>query len=171
MKSKRLLSIFICILMLSSLSACGEKVYPAMSDFVVENETLTTSGLQAGDNISKFIELYGQYDLSFRPADSKEEEYISIDLKSEEFQSSLEQINGDFLLATFYLDEQPQSALDLSKTFFIDDSVELFNYLRSSEFLKEHSLLYRFMLVHVENGNIVSIESDSLDYNAEYQTS
>lgn len=170
MKIKQLSLAIICsILFVLPLTGCGSKAYPTMSDYAITDDESTTAGLQVGASVPQFLDLYNQFDLSFCPSGSVAEEYSSFDPESESFLNSLEQLSGDFLLATFYLDEEPQSALDLSKTSAIDDKSELFDYLRSPEFLSEHTLLYKFMIFHFEDGSLISIESDSLDYNAEYR--
>lgn len=74
--------------------------------------------------------------------------------------------DGRYMVAAFYVDEEPISTDELCKTEGVE-AVKLADHLASAEYLAEHKVLFRYIIFTITDDTVSDIEFDYLDYNTE----
>ena len=157
-KKKAAILLVALILNICLFTGCGESA-PLLSadDYVPDARSDQTSfGIAPGDNSEAFLEAYGAYRF-FTSIDDGD--YRMVDYEDIPFDSSV-----TILLPTFFVDGQPIDP----DTFCEENEIEksdLMEYLRSADFLSEHTAEYRYLTFTWENGVITDISSAYMSYN------
>ena len=142
------------------LTGCGEST-PLLSedDYILDARSARTSlGTAPGDSSEAFLEAYGAYRF-FTSIDGGD--YRMLAAEEIPFDSSV-----TILLPTFFIDGQPIEP----DTFCEENEIEksnLMEYLRSADFLDEHTAEYRYLTFTWDSGVIADIDSAYMSYNEE----
>ena len=159
MKRKKV-AIFPAALTLSIylLTGCGEAT-PLLNeeDYILDTRSDQTNwGIAPGDSSEAFLEAYGAYRF-FTSIDGGD--YQMLAPEEIPFDASV-----TILLPTFFIDGQPIDP----DTFCEENEIEksdLIEYLRSADFLNNHTAEYRYLTFTWDNGAIVDIASAYMNYN------
>lgn len=161
MKKTIITSISLFALTSMLLSGCGESRLPVVDDYTVKKDT-TSEGITIGSDFASFAEAYSEYPIQILSSDGS---YQSYSLPSPEEASS---ISEDMTLMTsfFFIDGIAVPTSQLKEEIGITSS-ELNEYLRSSEYLNSHEVIFRYILFEFDDGKVSDIEADYLNYNTE----
>ena len=157
-KKKAAILLAALILNIWLLTGCGESA-PLLGtdDYRLDARSDQTSfGIAPGDNPEAFLEAYGAYKF-FTSIDN--DDYQMVAYEEIPFDSSV-----TILLPTFFVDGQPIDP----DTFCEENEIEksdLMKYLRSADFLNEHTAEYRYLTFTWDNGVITDISSAYMSYN------
>lgn len=156
---KKLITLLAALgLALGTLTACGESA-PLLSatDYELDPETGATSrGISVGDNAESFLAAYGEYKI-FTAVDGGE--YQVFAAQDIPFDSEL-----TLLLPTFFIDGMPTDLDLFCKENEIGKS-DLTALFSSDEYLKNHTVVYYYLLFTWENGAVTDIRCEYMDYN------
>lgn len=139
-------------------TGCGETT-PLLGedDYILDTRSDQTSlGIAPGSNSETFLEAYGAYRF-FTSIDGGDYQMLA----SEEipFDSSV-----TILLPAFFIDGQPIDPDIFCEENEIEKS-DLIEYLRSADFLNDHTAEYRYLTFTWDNGVITDIDSAYMNYN------
>lgn len=153
------------LLLFSFLFVAGcEKnpVTPAPEElFVLSGET-TAAGVSVGDGPEVFKEAYQDYEVLVSESDSE--------IRNEAVPVSRIPYKKEIatMIANFFINGKPMTAEQLCKKQEVSMD-GLSALLSSPTFLKEHEVIYRYLLFYWEDGKISHIESDELNYNETFE--
>lgn len=139
-------------------TGCGETA-PLLSenDYILDTRSDQTSlGIAPGNNSEAFLEAYGAYRF-FTSIDGGD--YQMLAPEEIPFDSSV-----TILLPAFFIDGQPIDPDIFCEENEIEKS-DLMEYLRSADFLNEHTAEYRYLTFTWDNGVIADISSAYMSYN------
>lgn len=139
-------------------TGCGKST-PLLSadDYILDSRTDRTSlGTVPGDTSEAFLETYGTYRF-FTSIDGGDYQMLAPEDIS--FDSSV-----TTLLPGFFVDGQPIDPDAFCKENEIEKS-DLMEYLRSPDYLSEHTVEYRYLTFTWDNSVIADISSAYMNYN------
>lgn len=148
------------------MSGCGKmngKAVPELSALSVDSTQTTGAGITVGSTFDEFMSAYGEYQIQKL---SEEGEYTAFAAAEPEKDMPYETADVSLMVSGFYVDEKPTSTEELKEMTGADIS-ELSDALASSDFLKEHKVIFKYVLFTVQNNVITDIAADYLDYNEE----
>lgn len=145
-----------CLLFLSGCEKKSVNIAPA-SLFEMEDEA-TSEGVRPGDGKKEFIRAYRGYTIqvAYSNLDSN---YLVMSIDDIPYEDEI-----STMIANFFIDGKPTSEEALCTENNIEPS-QLHSLLSSSDYLREHEVLYRYLRFAWEDGVIAAIESDALNYN------
>lgn len=151
------------------LCACSQEQTPLLTsadyNLVSAAESIQTErGVTIGDGPDAFLAAYGDYDILTSIGGG---DYLFLDAEDIPFDASLRTI-----LPSFFVDD---TAIEIG-SFCEKNGIEnndLLTFFTSSDYLRSHTVVYRYLVFTWEDGVITDISSESMDYNldgAYYQT-
>ncbi len=159
---KKLLYLLLFVLLF--LSGCEKKtadVAPA-SLFELDGDS-TSAGVSPGDGRAAFIKAYKKYTIQVAyqnlPSD-----YMIMSISEIPYTNEI-----STMIANFFINDEPVSEETLCEENDVEPG-QLHSLLSSSDYLREHEVLYRYLRFKWEDGVIESIESDALNYNETFET-
>lgn len=155
--------LYLLLLFLIFIAGCEKKpVTPAPAELFVLTGDTTSAGISVGDGPKAFKEAYQDYEVLVSDSDS-EIPNEAIPINRITYQDDIVT-----MIANFFINGKPMTAEQLCKS--QDVSMDaLTGLLSSSTFLREHEVLYRYLLFYWENGKIRRIESEELNYNETFE--
>ncbi len=147
------------ILMMFTVSACGSKetLLLEADDYELNTQSGKTSkGIAVGDDFETFLNAYDGYDI-FTVLDDGS--FVLLDPKEASPTDTTET-----LLPTFYIDGSPLTIDQICRQHKIEKS-SLIQTISSADYLNEHTVGYYYLVFDWENGKILDIRSEYLDFN------
>ncbi len=147
------------ILMMFTVSACGsrESLLLEADDYELNTQSGKTSkGIAVGDDFETFLNAYDGYDI-FTVLDDGS--FVLLDPKEASPTDT-----SETLLPTFYIDGNPLTIDQICKQNKIKKS-SLIQTISSTDYLSDHTVGYYSRVFDWENGNIIDIRSEYLDFN------
>lgn len=170
LRNKTISRAFLTLLLISSistflLSGCGQ-VIEAMTtaDYVISEDGSTSKGIKIGDSLEQFFEVYENYAMLVSYGDEQYSVFHKKDILSEE--DTFTTTTFSLLLPTFFVDDAASDTDALCETYQVEKE-NLLSFLNSEDFLKEHSVVYEFILFDFQDGILQNILNSSRDFNAE----
>ena len=158
---KLLYTVLFAVVLLSGCEKNTARTAPA-SLFLMDGDS-TSAGIRIGDNSKAFANAYRDYTIQVAYSEQASN-YVIMSMNKIPFDEKISTI-----IANFFVDGKPVSETQLSK----DNNVklsELHPLLSSPEYLQQHDVVYRYLSFRWENGVIVNIVSDELNYNETFET-
>lgn len=159
MKKLRYLTLFLLVF----LTGCEKRsTLPAPLELFTVTGDTTSSGVSVGDGPGVFKDAYQNYEiLVSRSLSEIPHEVMSIGRIPYTD-------NISTMIANFFINGTPMTEDQICE----DENVSmdgLTALLCSSSYLREHEVIYRYLLFSWENGVISKIESEELDYNETFE--
>lgn len=159
---KKLLYILLfAVLFLSGCEKNPAKFAPAELFLIRDQET--ADGIRIGDNSRAFQDAYSDYTIQVAFTDQASS-YRVMPISKIPYDENISTI-----IANFFIDEEPVSEDWICKENHVDIS-GLHELLSSPEYLREHEVIYRYLNFQWQDGVIVSIQSEELNYNETFET-
>lgn len=158
---KLLYTVLFAVVLLVGCEKNTTQTAPA-SLFLMDGDS-TSAGISIGDNSKAFANAYSDYTIQVAYCEQSSN-YVIMSMNKIPFDEKISTI-----IANFFVDGKPVSETQLSK----DNNVklsELHSLLSSPEYLQQHDVVYRYLSFRWENGVIVNIVSDELNYNETFET-
>ncbi|MDO4323786.1 MAG: hypothetical protein Q4C61_14815 [Lachnospiraceae bacterium] len=156
--------LYIIVLSLLLLSGCEKKTAetaPA-SLFEMTGDT-TAAGIKPGDGREDFIKAYKDYTIQVAYSDL-ESNYLVMSINDIPYKDPI-----FTMIANFFINGEPVSETELCEKNSVTPS-NLHSLLSSASYLREHEVIYRYLLFRWRDGVITGIESDELNYNETFET-
>ncbi|MCD8012750.1 MAG: hypothetical protein LUG99_06180 [Lachnospiraceae bacterium] len=154
---------FFLLISVLLLSGCGKKEQLVASAELFEVTDGTTSdGVAVGDGKSEFVKAYSNYVIQAAYTDV-ESSYMVMSINEIPYDESI-----STLIANFFIDNVPMSEEDICEENDIEDT-ELYSLLSSSDYLREHEVIYRYLRFLWENSVITDIDTGEFNYNETYE--
>jgi len=152
---KFVLTLFLCTFL---LTACGKKnALLTAADYELNQDTnMTSRGIGIGDGPEAFLDAYGDYDIE---TSIEYGPYQALNTDEIPFTDSIRTI-----LPTFFIDGTPVTIEQICTENEIERA-DLLSLLSSEEYLQNHTVVYNYMIFTWENGSIIDIHSEFMDYN------
>lgn len=154
----------LCILLFAALflAGCEKKLQDTAPAAVFQvTDGIASSGVAVGDGKAEFIAAYSDYIIqaAFTDLDSS---YVQMDIDRIPYSENI-----STLIANFFIDETPVSEAEICEENDIRIS-GLHALLSSYEYLRAHTVVYRYLRFTWENGAITEIDCNELNYNETY---
>lgn len=154
--------LYITLFFLLFLTGCEKKsVGPAPESVFLVTDQITADGVKCGDGADEFKKAYGAYRI----------QVIYGTLGSSFVPTAISDIPFDkeitTVIANFFIDGTPVLEETICRENGIDDS-GLFSLLSSSNYLRSHEVIYRYLAFDWSDGVITDITSGELNYNESY---
>lgn len=149
------------------LTACN-KVAATMSteDYILSEEGATSKGIKIGDSLETFFDAYENHAMLISYGDEQYTVFHKKDILTEDHTFSTTTFS--LLLPTFFVDNEAYSTDQICETYQVTKE-NLLSFLNSEDFLKEHSVIYKFILFDFKDGVLENILESSRDFNAELE--
>lgn len=155
--------LYLLLFFLLFIAGCEKNpVTPAPAELFVLSGDTTAAGISVGDGPEAFKEAYEDYEILVSDSDSE--------IPNEAFSVRKIPYKDDIvtMIANFFINGKPMTAEQLCKK--QDVSMDgLATLLSSATFLREHEVIYRYLLFYWEDGKISRIESEELNYNETFE--
>lgn len=159
---KRLCLIVVLLALL--LTGCGkEPKATAPKELFQLNNGVTAEGVRTGDGSKAFIDAYRDYTIQVAYNDQASS-YVVMDIDKIPYSDNI-----STMIANFFVDGEPVSEEALCKENKVEPT-QLYALLSSPAYLREHSVVYRYLRFTWTDGKISGIQSDELNYNETYET-
>ncbi len=159
---------------------CSGRSVPESHALTVDSNGVTGAGIKVGSSYSDWIDAYGDYEIQlydgedFVPYTPVKEDDATVAGASEDGGddsaaadgSAAAGHDGRYMVAAFYVDEEPASTDELCKAEGVKAD-ELADHLASAEYLAEHKVLFRYIIFTITDDTVSDIKFDYLDYNTE----
>ena len=147
------------------LTACNEVVETMSSeDYVLSEDGATSKGIKVGDPLETFFEAYENHAMLISYGDEQYAVFHKNDILTEE--ETFSTTTFSLLLPTFFIDDEACDTDLICETYQVTKE-NLLSFLNSEDFLKEHSVVYEFILFDFKDGVLSNILESSRDFNAE----
>lgn len=154
----------IAVLLLLLLTGCERKPEAtAPRELFQLDDGATADGVRTGDRPEQFIDAYRNYTIQVAYND-QESDYVVMDIDKIPYSENI-----STMIANFFVDGEPVSEEALCEENKIKPA-QLYALLSSSAYLREHSVVYRYLRFSWTDGAISRIQSDELNYNETYET-
>ena len=156
--------LYIILFGLLFLSGCEKKtsdIAPAKL-YEMDGES-TNNGVSPGDGKKEFIDAYQDYTIQVAYNDSVSN-YLVMSIRKIPYEDSI-----STMIANFFINGKPVSEEELCEQNKIEPE-QLHSLLSSSEYLRSHEVIYRYLRFKWEDGAIQKIESEELNYNETFET-
>lgn len=154
--------ILLCVLM---CQGCKGKAVPESHALTVDSSGVTGAGIMVGSSYDEWIAAYSDYEIQLYDGENFTPFTPVAEDESAEDASPVDH-NGRYMVAAFYVDEQPVSTDELCKAENVEADA-LADYLASPEYLEKHSVVFRYIIFTITDDAVSDIEFDYLDYNNE----
>ncbi len=111
---------------------------------------------------SEFVKAYSNYVIQAAYTDV-ESSYMVMSINEIPYDENI-----STLIANFFIDNVPMSEEDICEENDIEDT-ELYALLSSSDYLREHEVIYRYLRFLWENSVITDIDTGEFNYNETYE--
>ena len=152
-----------CFIMLLLLTGCEEAVAPELSSLSIDSNQTTGAGIGVGASYDEFVGAYGSF-LIQKVADEGNFEPFEIVKPEKDMPYETEDVV--LMVSGFFVDEKPVSTEEL-KVMLDCEIDEVADKLCDPEFLKEHKVIYKYVIFTIQNNTVTDITGDYLDYNVE----
>ena len=171
------LSVMLCAYMCIALCGCAETKVPESHDISVDHEGQTGTGISAGSTYAEWITAYDGVLIQ----QVTDEGLIPYTPDMEAVKNAAAEGSGDtasdstvaavshdgtYMISAFYVDNAPVSVETLMSETGLS-AEELNDHLADSEYLADHTVMYRYTLFTIENDVVTDVTGDYLDYNQE----
>lgn len=159
---KKLLYIFIFAVFF--LWGCEKKpADTAPAEVFKMNGTSTAAGIAPGASREDFIKAYKDYiiQVAYNDLDSN---YLIMSIEDIPYEENI-----SAMVANFFIDGKPMSEAALCRENKVEQA-QLYTLLSSPEYLRKHTVVYRYLRFHWDQGELLDIESDELNYNETFET-
>ena len=167
-KTAGILGILVCMMI---CQGCSGRSVPESHSLTVDSTGVTGAGIKVGSSYTDWIDAYGDYEIQLYdgenfipytpdPVDDKKAADAASDTATDTDH------DGRYMVAAFYVDEEPVSTDELCRTEGID-AAKLADHLASAEYLADHKVLFRYIIFTITDDAVSDIEFDYLDYNSE----
>ena len=150
-----------------SLCGCAETKVPESHDISVDYEGQTGAGISAGSTYAEWITAYDGV-LIQQVTDNGLIPYTPDmeAVKNATEDAAAVSHDGTYMISAFYVDDVPVSVETLMSETGLS-AEELNDHLADSEYLADHTVVYRYTMFTIENDVVTDITGDYLDYNQE----
>lgn len=147
-----------------TIAGCSETTVPDSHSISIDFEGKTGAGIGKGSTYDEWIAAYTG--CSIQKAGEDGFEPYTAEVPADEESAEAVDHDGIYMISAFYVDDEPVPVSTLvSETGISAD--ELNDHLAGSDYLKDHTVVYRYALFTIENDIVTSIDGDFLDYNKE----
>ncbi|MDY3249838.1 MAG: hypothetical protein SOX32_05755 [Candidatus Choladocola sp.] len=160
MKKLLYVAVFIALL----LTGCEKKTAEVAPEslFRMENGA-TADGVKCGDGPEEFRKAYSGYTIQVAYS-NLESNYLVMSIDEIPYEEEIYTV-----IANFFINGKPVSESSLCRDNNIQGS-ELYDLLSSSEYLRTHEVIYRYLAFQWQDGRIADIASEELNYNETFET-
>ena len=168
-----------CVYMCVSLCGCAETRVPESHDISVDHEGQTGAGISTGSSYAEWITAYDgvliqqvaedgliPYTPDMEAVKNAEAAETSTDSTPADSTDDPISHDGTYMISAFYVDDAPVSVEKLMSETGLS-AEELNDHLADSEYLSDHTVVYRYTMFTIENDIVTDITGDYLDYNQE----
>ncbi len=172
-----------CAYMCFALCGCAETKVPESHDISVDHEGQTGAGISTGSTYAEWITAYDGVliqqvtDDGLIPYTPDMEAVKNAEAaaktaaeagndESEAGTDATTSHDGTYMISAFYVDDAPVSVETLMSETGLS-AEELNDHLADSEYLADHTVVYRYTMFTIENDVVTDITGDYLDYNQE----
>ncbi len=167
----------LCAYMCFALCGCSETKVPESHDISVDYEGQTGAGISAGSTYAEWIMAYDGVLIQqvtddglvpYTPDMESVKNAAAETADSTPADSTDDAIShdGTYMISAFYVDDVPVSVEKLMSDTGLS-AEELNDHLADSEYLADHTVVYRYTMFTIENDIVTDITGDYLDYNQE----
>ncbi|MCC8107357.1 MAG: hypothetical protein LIO99_15400 [Clostridiales bacterium] len=152
-------------LLLSVLLLTGcekEEQQVASAELFEITDGITFNGVQVGDGKTEFIEAYSDYIIQAAYTDT-DSSYMVMSINEIPYDENI-----STLIANFFIDEEPVSEEKICEDNNIEYT-ELYDLLSSTDYLRAHEVIYRYLRFLWEDSVITDIDSGEFNYNETYE--
>ena len=160
-----ILSIMMCMML---CQGCSGSPVPDSHALTVDSSGVTGAGIKTGSTYAEWIEAYGDYAIQIYDG----ENFVPYTVEEEKTKGSSEAEvsspghDGRYMVAAFYVDDEPVSTDELSRSEGVEADA-LADHLASPEYLENHSVVFRYIIFTITDDAVSDIDFDYLDYNNE----
>ncbi|MCD7744736.1 MAG: hypothetical protein LUI13_05545 [Lachnospiraceae bacterium] len=156
-------TLFLLLIPVLLLGGCEKKEQQVASSELFEVTDGTTSdGVAIGDGKSEFVRAYSDYVIQAAYTDV-ESSYMVMSINEIPYDENI-----STLIANFFIDNVPMFEEDICDENDIEEA-ELYDLLSSTEYLREHEVIYRYLRFIWENSVITDIDTGEFNYNETYE--
>ena len=160
MKKLLYIAVFIALV----LTGCEKKTAEVAPESLFQMENgVTDAGVKCGDGPEEFRKAYTSYTIQVA-YNNLESNYLVMSIDEIPYDEEISTI-----IANFFINGKPISEASLCRDNKIQSS-ELYDLLSSSEYLRTHEVIYRYLIFQWQNGRIADISSEELNYNETFET-
>lgn len=155
--------LYLLLISLLFLTGCEKNtVAPAPAELFVLSGDTTAAGVSVGDGPEAFKEAYRDYEILVSESDS-EIPYEAVTAGRIPYKNDIVT-----MIANFFINGKPMTTEQLCKKQAVSmDGLPAL--LSSTTFLREHEVIYRYLLFYWEDGKVSRIESEELNYNETFE--
>ncbi len=158
--NKRITLLFLSTLL---LTGCEKEEQQAASAELFEiTDGVTFDGVQIGDGKAEFIKAYSDYIIQAAYTDT-DSSYIVMSINEIPYDENI-----STLIANFFIDEKPVTEDEICEENDIEYT-ELYDLLSSTDYLRAHEVIYRYLRFLWEDSVITDIDSGEFNYNETYE--
>ncbi len=155
--------LFILLFCALFLIGCEKNTQTIATEEVFEiKDGVTSDGVKIGDGKTEFIEAYNPYIIQTAYTDSASG-YRVMSIGKIPYDENI-----STLIATFFIDGKPVSEEEICVQNEIEEE-DLYSLLSSSDYLRSHDVIYRYLRFNWEDSRITGIDSSELNYNEAYE--
>lgn len=156
--------LYIALFSIVLLSGCEKKAVEIASASLFRlTDGVTDAGIKRGDGPEEFIKAYADYTIQVAYS-HLESNYLVMSIKDIPYEDEISTI-----IANFFVNGKPVTEETLCEENNIKPS-ELHALLSSSDYLRSHEVIYRYLDFDWQDGVIVDIASEELNYNETFET-
>ena len=156
--------LYIAVFTILFLSGCEKKSAVTAPAALFElHDGETAAGIKIGDGSRAFIDAYRDYPLQVAHEDSYTG-YKVMSVQEIPFKDDI-----SIVIANFFIDDESVSEEQICKEYDWEEA-SLHSNLSAPAYLREHDVVYRYLMFSWENGKITDIVSDELNYNETFET-
>lgn len=156
--------LYIAIFFALFLSGCEKKSAEIASASLFRiTDGVTDAGVKPGDGPDEFIKAYADYTIQVAYS-QLESNYLVMSIKDIPYEDEISTI-----IANFFVNGKPVAEETLCEENDIKPS-ELHSLLSSPDYLRGHEVIYRYLDFSWQDGQIVDIDSEELNYNETFET-
>ncbi|MCD7767011.1 MAG: hypothetical protein LUH53_10955 [Lachnospiraceae bacterium] len=154
------------LLLLAALLLTGcekeEEQQAASAELFEITNGVTFDGVQVGDGKAEFIDAYSDYTIQAAYTDT-DSSYMVMSINEIPYDKNI-----STLIANFFIDEEPVTEDELCEENDIEYT-ELYDLLSSTDYLRAHEVIYRYLRFLWEDSVITDIDSGEFNYNETYE--
>lgn len=156
--------LYITLFSLLLLSGCEKKTAEfAPAELFVLEDGSTSAGISPGDGKDDFVRAYRDYTIQVAYNDL-ESNYLVMSIRDIPYEDPI-----STMIANFFINGEPVSEEALCEQNDVSPA-DLHTLLSSSDYLRGHEVIYRYLRFSWEDGVIAEIESQELNYNETFET-
>lgn len=158
--------IYILLLLISALgfSGCARISEPDPHDLTVDFEQNSGLGIGPGASYDEWAEAYGDYYVQRVTGEGILTPY-AFEEKTDKEGAQVDR-DGTYMISAFYIDGSPSGVNEIMSLYEVDAG-GVTDLLTDPGFLKDHTVIYRYVTFTITNDIVSQVTGDYLDYNAE----